>query len=49
MAARAQLEQIRKALPGGQLPPGMAGPGGPLARPGGPPDDGQDRQTGQYL
>ncbi|MFN0282117.1 MAG: bacterial proteasome activator family protein [Kineosporiaceae bacterium] len=50
MAARAQLEQMRRALPGGQLPPGMGGPGGPMGRPGmAPGEDGQDRQTGQYL
>ncbi|MBI4944320.1 MAG: bacterial proteasome activator family protein [Actinobacteria bacterium] len=50
MAARAQLEQMRRALPGGQLPPGMGGPGGPMGGPGMPrADDGGDRQTGQYL
>jgi hypothetical protein len=41
MAARAQLEQMRRALPGG----GGAGLG---VRPGGP-DDGQHPTTGQYL
>lgn len=49
MAARAQLEQMRRALPAG-MPPGMAGPGGPMARPGMPgAEDGPERQTGQYL
>jgi len=42
MAARAQLEQMRRALPPG-LPPGT-GDSGPLARPPGP-----DGGTGQYL
>jgi hypothetical protein len=43
MAARAQLEQMRRALPGGG--PGFA------ARPGGMPgrDDGPEHTTGQYL
>jgi hypothetical protein len=50
MAARAQLEQMRRALPGGM--PGMPGPGGPLG--GGPPgaghgEEGPERSTGQYL
>ncbi len=43
MAARTQLEQMRRALPGGAgpMPPGAEGlPGQPQARPGG---------TGQYL
>ena len=40
MAARAQLEQMRRALPGGGVGLG--------ARPGGP-DDGQHPTTGQYL
>ena len=44
MAARAQLEQMRRALPGG---PGAAAFG---ARPGGPGrDEGQEHTTGQYL
>ncbi len=49
MAARAQLEQMRRALPGGM--PGMGGPGaGMPGRPGMPPqDDSGERQTGQYL
>lgn len=48
MAARAQLEQMRRALPGGM--PGMPGPG-PMGRPGMAPGSGEDqgRQTGQYL
>lgn len=44
MAARAQLEQIRRALPPGVHPgamPGMAGMGGL--------EDGPEHQTGQYL
>jgi hypothetical protein len=50
MAARAQLEQMRRALPGGGSGmPGMP-PGGSMMRPGMPQaDDGSDRQTGQYL
>ena len=45
MAARAQLEQMRRALPGG---PGAAAGFGP--RPGGPGrDEGQEHTTGQYL
>jgi hypothetical protein len=48
MAARAQLEQMRRALPGGMS--GMPGPAGagPL---GGVPraDEGPERSTGQYL
>jgi hypothetical protein len=49
MAARAQLEQMRRALPGGMS--GPSGPGSPLGGPPGAPgpDDGQPRQTGQYL
>jgi hypothetical protein len=42
MAARSQLEQIRRALPGGP-----AGPGQPDGRPGGPIGPGNG--TGQYL
>jgi hypothetical protein len=42
MAARTQLEQMRRALPGG--PPGM---GGPPDRPGQPSGPGSN--TGQYL
>jgi Protein of unknown function (DUF2587) len=48
MAARAQLEQMRRALPGGGPPSGpmaSAGPGSPVG-PGGEPGE---RQTGQYL
>jgi len=50
MAARAQLEQMRRALPGGV--PGMAS--GMPGMPGGPHGPGQDegdggRSTGQYL
>lgn len=45
MAARAQLEQMRRALPAGALGPG--GPGGP--HPGMPTEDGPGRNTGQYL
>ena len=49
MAARAQLEQMRRALPGGGPMPGMP-PGGPMMRPGVPQaDDGGERPTGQYL
>jgi len=50
MAARAQLEQMRRALPGGGMPPGMPGAPGLPGRPGGlaQGDDGE-RQTGQYL
>jgi Bacterial proteasome activator len=45
MAARAQLEQMRRALPGG---PGAAALGG--LRPGGQGrDEGQEHATGQYL
>lgn len=41
MAARAQLEQIRRALPpGAAMAPGISFPGG---------DDPQERPTGQYL
>jgi hypothetical protein len=47
MAARAQLEQMRRALPGGAL----VGPGGPI--PGGPglsaDEQNPGRNTGQYL
>lgn len=50
MAARAQLEQMRRALPGGASIPGM--PGMAAGRPGVPgaagPEDGE-RSTGQYL
>lgn len=42
MAARAQLEQMRRALPSGAL-----GPGGPA--PGVQTEDGPGRHTGQYL
>lgn len=50
MAARAQLEQMRRALPGGGAGmPGMP-PGPGMMRPGMPQaDDGGERQTGQYL
>jgi hypothetical protein len=49
MAARAQLEQMRRALPPGGLVPGMhAPPGHP--NPGRPPgDEPPTRGTGQYL
>ncbi len=54
MAARAQFEQIRKALPqGAGMPPGMGGPagpggpGGPGAAPGG--DDEHPGSGGMYL
>ncbi len=46
MAARAQLEQMRRALPGGGAAAGPAGPGG---RPGQPVEDGPQGPTGQYL
>jgi Protein of unknown function (DUF2587) len=42
MAARAQLEQMRRALPGGMVGPGH--PGLPM-----PGDDGSQGRTGQYL
>ena len=44
MAARVQLEQMRRGLPAGAIPPGMQVPGGPSPDPGlhGP-------STGQYL
>jgi len=51
MAARAQLEQMRRALPGGmQGAPGMPGMPGRPGFPGGP-ESGDDsaHQTGQYL
>ncbi len=41
MAARMQLEQMRRGLPAGTIPPGMQ-PGSPAAEPG-------TRGTGQYL
>jgi proteasome activator-like protein len=41
MAARMQLEQMRRGLPAGTIPPGMQ-PGSPPAEPG-------TRGTGQYL
>jgi hypothetical protein len=49
MAARAQLEQMRRALPGGGPPQGMPGmpPGMPGPHPGQPAPDGSG--TGQYL
>lgn len=51
MAARAQLEQIRRALPGGAMPgqsmPGQGTPGRPM-RPEGSPDEGQG-SGGLYL
>jgi hypothetical protein len=47
MAARAQLEQMRRALPGG---PGSLLDPGQLGHPGGVgPDDGPVNSTGQYL
>jgi hypothetical protein len=49
MAARAQLEQMRRALPGGmQGMPGMPGMPGRTGFPGGQGPD-PDHQTGQYL
>jgi hypothetical protein len=45
MAARAQLEQMRRALPAGMLPDGAQAPGG---QPGAPGDD-QARSGGMYL
>lgn len=52
MAARAQLEQMRRALPGG-MAPGMAGmaPGGPggMSPGSGPSGDESGHSTGQYL
>jgi Protein of unknown function (DUF2587) len=49
MAARAQLEQMRRALPPGGLVPGMPMPPG-TPQPGRPsPDDPSARGTGQYL
>jgi hypothetical protein len=47
MAARAQLEQMRRALPPGGLAPGM--PTMPGQQPGRPHDDPPARGTGQYL
>jgi hypothetical protein len=42
MAARVQLDQMRRVLPAGTMPPGMPQPGGQPAEPG-------TRGTGQYL
>jgi len=42
MAARVQLDQMRRGLPAGMMPPGMQPPGGQPAEPGA-------RGTGQYL
>jgi hypothetical protein len=42
MAARVQLDQMRRGLPAGMIPPGMQPPGGQPAEPG-------TRGTGQYL
>jgi Protein of unknown function (DUF2587) len=42
MAARVQLEQMRRSLPAGTIPPGMPPPSGQPAEPG-------TRGTGQYL
>lgn len=42
MAARVQLEQMRRGLPAGTIPPGMQNPDGQPAEPG-------PRGTGQYL
>jgi hypothetical protein len=47
MAARAQLEQMRRALPPGRTPPGM--PTMPGTLPQGPADEPPARGTGQYL
>ncbi|MDQ4093081.1 MAG: bacterial proteasome activator family protein [Actinomycetota bacterium] len=41
MAARMQLEQMRRGLPAGMVPPGM--------QPGSPPGEPGTRGTGQYL
>jgi len=52
MAARAQFEQIRKALPPGMHAQGAPGaPGGPGGPPSGPQEPGQDegRSGGMYL
>ncbi len=49
MAARAQLEQMRRALPGGGPMPGPGGPGVPGGRPGMPPQTDGGQGTGQYL
>ena len=49
MAARAQLEQMRRALPGGGVPgmaPGMPGMPGAAT---GPAEGGREGSTGQYL
>ncbi|WP_109505361.1 bacterial proteasome activator family protein [Nocardioides speluncae] len=56
VAARAQLEQMRRALPPGMMPPGASGPqqpGGP-SQPGSAPHGGQpghpdENQSGMYL
>ena len=52
MAARNQLEQMRRALPPGSVPgmPGMAGPGQPGGQPGGEDDEsGHGNRGGMYL
>jgi hypothetical protein len=53
MAARAQLEQMRRALPPGVVPPGMMppdGPGGPPnGHPGGADSPGSEPHDGMYL
>ncbi len=45
MAARAQLEQMRRALPPGSMPAGPQLPGGPQQ----PPDQGDSQNSGMYL
>lgn len=47
MAARNQIEEMRRQLPPGAMPPGAQGPGGP-GGPGGAPGDG-DTRHGTYL
>lgn len=52
MAARAQFEQIRKALPPGMMPgapEGQGGPGGPMPGQQPPADDASGDRGGMYL